>query len=1047
MADLSQSFRHGLDGKVFKLEVSLDSDTKQQVIHWDDIIHVFPRARLIKNGDIFVTFVRNVQREGCEPRRIRYYHGVVLEVIEDEGSGPKPPSVPQASGLLGLSNFSPIALGRLVPGESAAVEGRILRPNPKTMSVQQIAIASSISLATAVSTSNEKTTPPPPPHRLLQRTQSILQETSARFIQFERYIQAGQTVQVEAILHWMQVQHQELQRSIGSLHSEVTKNKELQQQILDMQEEAKVLARQMDDLQKQSVDMQKQSIVLHKDSIKMHQESLDCLDFIKDKLAAIMNQSYKLHEYPIPRLFIVLRNNDTTMTERLGRGLNNLFAKQFRLYFLCECGDHTKPTDGKSSNPNLKHEIHIARHEGYTFERPTEFFNKYGSYILTLLQMLKYGVTIAGVLVPPLTHFNLTGDLDDSTDALNGLLRDIGPLVDNSIACIEDLISVQGLSSSDSTLSSTDSATLGGLKTFEGADLRQLHSFLRTNDKGKALGNLYRTVTAEGHVKWVCLDHYRENYRPKPAKVLRDAIQEVGGEYDESTGRMFVALSSPREAKKFYSVLSKSRSVQELILSLKWNATLRDLDKLRDAIMSTNIFCIDLWNSAPMEGAQLSAPINKAGSSDPILQMMSYSNIQSVSLHGWNGFLDHISDIPTKLHVRRLEFRTTENWSEGIHRLGSIVVASPFLSELSLSLKEYSLDVVVDPIASKLEGVKRSQALRMELQNWNDCRATVEFEASTGKISFVSIRVKGLKETRLLDHPSVRNIDIQGQHELPLLLDQFRRCLRDNTRLESIRIKSSTATFIDWLEEFQQLLAQYPQQTPQFCLFDKWTRLTTINIQVPDATTLDLVYISNMELSEGYLDTVPDCCSFKTEVLYLGNDTTLLAVKALAEFMKKRPGQLLFSVLSLRLDEKTDPDIFPALLDVLQEYTVSQNATVVLRVDDLGGSGLLADPNGHDSVKRIVQDHTSTVVFSYPGKSSAPIDIFDGPFRRLQKIYVSDLDHPTEHMVSWILSMVKRVDGDDTNTDSLSQPPATTTDYSPNRLRLLSFYKCQMYDA
>ena len=132
-----------------------------------------------------------------------------------------------------------------------------------------------------------------------------------------------------------------------------------------------------------------------------------------------------MHEYPIPRLFIVLPKESTSRTETLGREIKNLFADQFTLCFFCECGEHTKPADGRPTNPNLKHEIRIARHEGYDISRPTDFFDKYGSYILTLLQMLKYGVTIVGVVVPPLGQLNIV-------DAVEGTLGGINTVLQNS---------------------------------------------------------------------------------------------------------------------------------------------------------------------------------------------------------------------------------------------------------------------------------------------------------------------------------------------------------------------------------------------------------------------------------------------------------------------------------------------------------------------------------------------------------------------------------------------------------------------------------------
>ncbi|KAF9096650.1 Type I transmembrane sorting receptor [Mortierella sp. GBA35] len=414
-------------------------------------------------------------------------------------------------------------------------------------------------------------------HRLLVRTQFMLQASSAQLVQYERSIQAGQVVQADAIHQGLQTM-QEIRGDILALRSEVAKSdelKELRQQISDMQAAADAQANRIIELQELS--------------IKMHQESLDRLALIQSKVAAIMTQIYELHEYPIPRLFIVLPKEDTIMTETLTRGVKNLFAKQFKLYFLCECGDHTKPTDGQPTNPNLKHEIHIARHEGYDIDRPTEFFDKYGSYVLTLLQMLKYGVAIAGVVVPPMGQLKIVDSLEGAHEDIKHILDDLGPRVDSSIAYIESLTGVQSeLSSTDPNSTSTDPATLGGLEALEGADLRQLESFLKVSDGRRVLGNLYRTVTSEGHVKWVCLDHYRENYRSKAAQELRDAVLEVGGEYNEAIGSVTVKLLSSITARRFYSVLSSSRSVQVLSITLRWSPSMQDLRDLRDAIKTTN---------------------------------------------------------------------------------------------------------------------------------------------------------------------------------------------------------------------------------------------------------------------------------------------------------------------------------------------------------------------------------------------------------------------------------------------------------------------------
>ncbi|CAO3571880.1 unnamed protein product [Mortierella alpina] len=172
----------------------------------------------------------------------------------------------------------------------------------------------------------------------------------------------------------------------------------------------------------------------------------------------------------------------------VGMATMNIFANKFRLYFLCECGEHTKSINRTTKIP---HHIHLAKHERYEIARPSEFFEQYGAYVLTILKMLKYGVTVAGIVMPALSQLITPEVLDDDVKAVT--------------------------------------EQVDGKEALEGADLRKLDTFLKHKDSNKVLGNLYRTVTDEGHVKWVCIDHYRMNYQENAAKEFLRVLEAVGG--------------------------------------------------------------------------------------------------------------------------------------------------------------------------------------------------------------------------------------------------------------------------------------------------------------------------------------------------------------------------------------------------------------------------------------------------------------------------------------------------------------------------------------
>ncbi|KAG0368380.1 hypothetical protein BGZ54_002046 [Gamsiella multidivaricata] len=135
-------------------------------------------------------------------------------------------------------------------------------------------------------------------------------------------------------------------------------------------------------------------------------------------------------------------------------------------------------------------------------------------------------------------------------------------------------------------------------EALEGADLRQLESYLKFHDQGRTLGNLYRTVTAEGHVKWVCIDHYRENYQESAVQQLRDVILENSEAFVEQQGKIEITLTSPILAKQLYDGLVKARGVHELEITLNWDAPLDDLRKFIAAVTKANIVHLAMWDQS-----------------------------------------------------------------------------------------------------------------------------------------------------------------------------------------------------------------------------------------------------------------------------------------------------------------------------------------------------------------------------------------------------------------------------------------------------------------
>ncbi|GJJ78376.1 hypothetical protein EMPS_10735 [Entomortierella parvispora] len=233
--------------------------------------------------------------------------------------------------------------------------------------------------------------------------------------------------------------------------------------------------------------------------VDMMKTTHNWLALILERANSIFRLTYELHEYPIPRLFVVLPARNS-FRDRI-----NPLVDKYRLYFLCEC-DTSSSGDSNKSRPH----IHFAKHDGYDIDRPSEFFQKYGPYILTLLQLLRYSVLAVGFVVSQIAGVG-QGLQDGIEEIENATRKQLTQKVDEAIGFLKDMPSKDRINSAEDAEDET--LEVEQIEALEGADLRHLASFLKNRDTTQVLGNLYRLARPNGTIKWVCLDHYRDEIR------------------------------------------------------------------------------------------------------------------------------------------------------------------------------------------------------------------------------------------------------------------------------------------------------------------------------------------------------------------------------------------------------------------------------------------------------------------------------------------------------------------------------------------------------
>ena len=127
--------------------------------------------------------------------------------------------------------------------------------------------------------------------------------------------------------------------------------------------------------------------------------------------------------------------------------------------------------------------------------------------------MIKFGSSITGHYVPPLASLK---DIE-LVDSVKQTAESVVAKIDYSLECINmQLVKAQASSPGDFLDTEVQMAMmqedltnyLRDVKGLDGVKICQLGSFLKASEEDNLLGNLYQVTTSDGHVKWVCHDHY-----------------------------------------------------------------------------------------------------------------------------------------------------------------------------------------------------------------------------------------------------------------------------------------------------------------------------------------------------------------------------------------------------------------------------------------------------------------------------------------------------------------------------------------------------------
>ncbi|KAF9305438.1 hypothetical protein BGZ74_010202 [Mortierella antarctica] len=404
------------------------------------------------------------------------------------------------------------------------------------------------------------------------------------------------------------------------------------------------------------------------------------LSRIRSKVVAFLLHRYSVHDYTVPRLFIVLPDPTSTPGDEL--------VNTYRLYLLCECS----PSFTLPLGSGLNH-LHIAKHTGYAIEpgRQDEFFRKYGpmdpqttpdsaptsiskqpSQVQDikearhesqhLLKRVEKLCNLRRSDLPPA----IAQDVDVKVARMIEFLESFLSLGDNTKPSGSQSTGESGKQESESdTLKDTKRPNqedagepLQGLVNL--ADLHELYTYLGMGSHSARLlsgqlGNLFRVSNVKGQVSWVCTYHYRWTFMEKNVDDFAKWIVSRGGLFDKPSGALTITLVSRAHARTFCSWITNkvAPSLIEVHLKLGWLFAKKDLWRLARAIAQSTVTVLSLDGCTEDDDPGYMSIHKKY---DPILHMISHGQIHSLELRRFPSFFARISQKTVKApSLRRLE--------------------------------------------------------------------------------------------------------------------------------------------------------------------------------------------------------------------------------------------------------------------------------------------------------------------------------------------------------------------------------------------------------
>ncbi|KAG0359658.1 hypothetical protein BG005_000376 [Podila minutissima] len=443
-------------------------------------------------------------------------------------------------------------------------------------------------------------------------------------------------------------------------------------------------------------------------------------DIVTHRMKEVLAKRYTWLESPLPKFFIILPGEDDNFNT------SEMSWSDFDLSFLCDC----------SGIPGFEDRCftHVQVVKGANYGINAEVLIKsFGTYMMGILEMMKYGLYTKSTIVPSVTDIDLLVRIESSIEFLTS-------------QGIESSLKIHGRAPATLDL-------VQPIKSIEGIEFYNMFRRHLSGNERPTIRGGFMYMTSQSDIRWICSSHWDEIYPKEQDRQLIDFLdspETARSSHSPYIGTYHAIIRTREKAKEFYKLALTLTNMPVLRITLDWDMTYDDERALQMAVMSCCVASIQIQV--------------RERSPDYVLPGFGHGYFEIVLA----------SLVNPKIQAFLLEKRDPENMVPEIHHNDELydfqsnfyldpVLAKykrdPQTEKIHLAAMVTDLDLAADVMRKTMKGYHAFSELSLEISYWDQVRI---------KFCVDGIGEGDVEDTNLWRDPHMTIFDKRGHDAIKL---------------------------------------------------------------------------------------------------------------------------------------------------------------------------------------------------------------------------------------------------------------------------------------